>query len=140
MIRFFLPHFLRHFSCWQDLPLLLFSPFSQPDIPSFCRCFLCSATKEWYRYWNLVLILLLEKNKNLLPIRLFTIPFLFWLFQIVFFKIMLGPILESKELGAIFEKKGWNIWKFGQKCTKFKNILKKGWWLHVIIAHNELLE
>ena len=30
---------------------------------------------------------------------------------------------------AIFQKrakKGQNIWKFGQKCTKFENILKKG--------------
>ena len=37
-------------------------------------------------------------------------------------------------------KKGENIWKFGQKCTKFEDILKKGRWLHVIIARNKLLE
>ena len=40
-----------------------------------------------------------------------------------------GPILESKGMRAIFQKKGkkgQNIWKFGQKCTKFENILKKG--------------
>ena len=51
---------------------------------------------------------------------------------------------------AIFRKKGkqmlnmgkneQNIWKFGQKCTKFKNILKKGRWLRAIIARNKLLE
>ena len=33
-----------------------------------------------------------------------------------------------------------NIWKFGQKCTKFENILKKGTWLRAIIAHIKLLE
>ena len=34
-----------------------------------------------------------------------------------------GPILESKGMHAIFQKKGQkeqNIWKFGQKCTKFE--------------------
>ena len=30
-----------------------------------------------------------------------------------------------------------NIWKFGQKCTKFENILEKGRWLHAIIAHKQ---
>ena len=38
------------------------------------------------------------------------------------------------------EKKGQNIWKYGQKCTKLENILKKGRWLHVIIAYYKLLE
>ena len=37
-------------------------------------------------------------------------------------------------------KKGQNTWKLGQKCTKLENILKKGRWLHGIIAHNKLLE
>ena len=44
-----------------------------------------------------------------------------------------GPILESKGMRAIFQKKGkknvkkgQNISKFGQKCTKFENSLKKG--------------
>ena len=39
-----------------------------------------------------------------------------------------GPILESKGMHVIFQKKGkkgQNIWKFGQKCIKFDNILKK---------------
>ena len=48
-----------------------------------------------------------------------------------------GPILESKGVRAIFQKKGkkgQNIWKFAQKCTKFENILKKGKWLRAIIA------
>ena len=51
-------------------------------------------------------------------------------------------ILESKGMHAIFQKKGKkgekifeNIWKFGQKYTKFENILKKGRWLHAIIIH-----
>ena len=54
-----------------------------------------------------------------------------------------GPILESKGMRAIFQKKGkkgQNIWKFAQKCTKFENILKKGKWLRAIIARNKLLE
>ena len=60
------------------------------------------------------------------------------------------PILEGKGLRAIFQindkkmfkkgKKGQNIWKFGHKCTKFENILKKGRWLRAIIARNKLLE
>ena len=37
-------------------------------------------------------------------------------------------------------KKGKNMWKFGQKCTKFEHILKKGRWLCEIIALNKLLE
>ena len=37
-------------------------------------------------------------------------------------------------------KKGQNIWKFGQKCTEFENILKKSRWLHAIITHNKLLK
>ena len=54
---------------------------------------------------------------------------------------------------AIFQKMGkkrkkmfkkntkWHIiWKFGQKCTKFENILKKVKWLCEIIACNKLLE
>ena len=40
-----------------------------------------------------------------------------------------GPILESKGMLAIFQKKkgkkGQNILKFGQKCKKTKVILKK---------------
>ena len=32
------------------------------------------------------------------------------------------------------------IWKFGQKCTEFENILKKDSWLRAIIARNKLLE
>ena len=38
-----------------------------------------------------------------------------------------GPILESKGIRAIFQKKdkkGQNIWKFGQKCTKFTKMYK----------------
>ena len=49
-----------------------------------------------------------------------------------------GPILESNacdfsEKGRKMlkkEKKGQNIWKFGQKCTKCENILKKDKLLH----------
>ena len=40
-----------------------------------------------------------------------------------------GPILESRGMRAIFQKKskkGQNIRKLGQKCTKFENILKEG--------------
>ena len=60
-----------------------------------------------------------------------------------------GLILESKGMRAIFQKKsknvkkgkkGQNIWKFGQKFGKFKNILKKSRWLRAIIARNKLLE
>ena len=37
-------------------------------------------------------------------------------------------------------QKGQNMWKFGQICPKFENILKKGKWLRAIIARNKLLE
>ena len=49
---------------------------------------------------------------------------------------MAGPILESKGACMQFSekgpkmlkksKKGQNIGKFGQKCAKFQNILRKG--------------
>ena len=35
--------------------------------------------------------------------------------------------------GAKKGKKGQNIWKFEQKCTKFENIFKSDWWLRAII-------
>ena len=38
-----------------------------------------------------------------------------------------GPILESKGMHPIFQKKGkkgQNIWNYGQKCIKFENILR----------------
>ena len=45
-----------------------------------------------------------------------------------------GPILESKDIRAIFQKKGkeilkkeQNIRKSRQKCTKVEDILKMGW-------------
>ena len=38
------------------------------------------------------------------------------------------------------KKKGGNIGRFGQKCTKFENILKKGKGLCAIIACNKLLQ
>ena len=47
---------------------------------------------------------------------------------------------------GIFQKKGQkkkkrgNIGRFGQKCTKFENILKKGKGLCAIIACNKLLQ
>ena len=44
---------------------------------------------------------------------------------------------------AIFQKKGkkeQNTWKFGQKCTKFENILKKGSLKHATIACMKQLE
>ena len=52
-------------------------------------------------------------------------------------------ILESKGMLAIFEKKGkkgQNIWKFGQKCIKFENILKKGSLMRAPIASMKQLE
>ena len=59
-----------------------------------------------------------------------------------------GAILESKGNAYDFSEKlqkrpknwkkgGQNIWKFGQKCTKFENILEKGRWLRAIIAHKQ---
>ena len=37
-------------------------------------------------------------------------------------------------------KKGQNIWKFGQKCIKFENVLKKGSLMHATIARMKELE
>ena len=44
---------------------------------------------------------------------------------------------------AIFQKrgkKGQNIWKYGQKCAKFENILQKGSLMRAIIAYIEQFE
>ena len=52
-----------------------------------------------------------------------------------------GPILESKGMCAIFQKKGkkgQNIWTFGQKCKKTENILKKGSIVRATIALLEM--
>ena len=68
---------------------------------------------------------------------------LFWFFFSVKI-ICAGPILKSKGVGVIFQKKstemlkkGQNIWEFGQKCTKFEYILKKGRRLRPKIEHNK---
>ena len=42
--------------------------------------------------------------------------------------------------GAKKGKKGQNIWKFGQKCTKFENIFKKGSLMRAIILCIKQLE
>ena len=58
-------------------------------------------------------------------------------------KYVRSKYLESKGMRAIFQKKGkkgQNIWKFGQKYTKFQSLLKKGRWLRAIITRNKLLE
>ena len=39
-----------------------------------------------------------------------------------------------------FSKKVQNIWKFGQKCTKFENILKKASLICATIACMKMLE
>ena len=55
-------------------------------------------------------------------------------------------ILESKSIHVIFQKrqknvkKGQYIWKFGQKCTRFEIILKKGRRFRATIACSKLLE
>ena len=47
---------------------------------------------------------------------------------------------RAKKKGAKNVKKGQNILKIWVKLYKIWNVLKKGRWLHVIIAHNKLLE
>ena len=60
---------------------------------------------------------------------------------------MAGPILETKGMLGIFQKKckkngqkGQNIWKFVQKYTEFENILKKGSLIYTTIAGLKQLE
>ena len=53
------------------------------------------------------------------------------------------PILEGKDMHVIYsekEQKGQTIWKFGQKCTKFENILKKDSLMHATIASMKQIE
>ena len=53
-------------------------------------------------------------------------------------------MLESKGMGAIFQKKGKEMLKeienFGKNVLNMKIFLKKGRCLHSIIKYNELLE
>ena len=65
------------------------------------------------------------------------------IFRIAFSKPPSGPILEKKGMRVIFQKKGKrgpNIWKFGQKCTKFENILKRGSFICATFACMKQLE
>ena len=53
------------------------------------------------------------------------------------------PILEGKDMHVIYSEKGQKgqtVWKFGQKCTKFENILKKDSLVRVIIVRMKQLE
>ena len=60
------------------------------------------------------------------------------------FEIQAGPILESKDMGAVFQKKDKEMLKkekiLGNMGKNMENILKKGRRLHAIIARNTLLE
>ena len=60
----------------------------------------------------------------------------FIIFRLKKYNHLTGLILKSKDIGAIFQKKskqkrqknvkiGQNIRKFGQKCTKFEQVLKE---------------
>ena len=52
---------------------------------------------------------------------------------------LIGPILKTKGVGTIFQKKGKIFANLG-KCTKSENILKKGGWLRAIMERNKLLQ
>ena len=61
--------------------------------------------------------------------------------------VFAGPILEVRTCVRLFrkrakkkDKKGQNIRKFGQKCTKLLNTLKKGRSLNATIPRSKLLE
>ena len=67
--------------------------------------------------------------KNILPI-------------VAVFSDIAGPILD-RTFVQFYRKRAkneQNIWKFGQKCTKFENILKKGNLRHVSMTHMKQLE
>ena len=51
-----------------------------------------------------------------------------------------GHLCDFSEKAQKKGKTGQNIWKFGQKCTKFGNILKKGSLMHAIITCMKQLE
>ena len=50
------------------------------------------------------------------------------------------PVLESKWMGEMFQKKGKRFGNLAKNVQNLKIIKKKTWWLQAIIAHNELLE
>ena len=53
------------------------------------------------------------------------------------------PILEGKDTHLTYSEKGQKgqtIWQFGQKCTKFENILKKDSLMHATIASMKQIE
>ena len=79
------------------------------------------------------------RNKSIICMTMHTIML------ILQWRNITGSILESNGMCGIFQKKGQkkkggNIGKFGQKCTKYENILKKGKGLCAIIACNKLLQ
>ena len=69
-----------------------------------------------------------------------------WLFfklkhaVILLLSYITGPILESKSMRAIFQKKGKIFENLGKKCTKSENILKKCSLMRATIAHIKQLE
>lgn len=50
------------------------------------------------------------------------------------------PVLESKWMGEMFQKKGKRFGNLAKNVQNLKIIKKKPWWLQAIIAHNELPE
>ena len=59
-------------------------------------------------------------------------------------KRLTGPILKSKGMRSIFQRKGQKMFKKGKifenLVKSVQNLLKKGRWLCAIIARNKLLE
>ena len=55
------------------------------------------------------------------------------------FYMLIKPLIHSGHAYNSSEKRQ-NLRKFGQKCAKFEDILKKGRWLLGIITHCKLLE
>ena len=54
---------------------------------------------------------------------------------------MKGHVWDFSEKGQkMGGEKGQNIWKFGQKCAKFENILKKGSLMRATMACMKQLE
>ena len=47
---------------------------------------------------------------------------------------------KHKGMRSIFQKKGKKVWKFGQKCTKFENIVKKSSVVCATFTHVKQLE
>ena len=123
---------LFHMHCHRNFWIYRFKFISNRCVASSNAVEGSFITFDWFSYWWAM---------NYPSTDGFFLIFMMWLINLAWNKeIFIREYSRKQRHACEFSEKGQYIWNIRQKCSKFENILKKGWWLHVIIARNKLLQ